>query len=68
MAQQYVMPEEQIANLLQALQALADCKPYNGQLQDIRKEIEYIRHEFARFQAGKLEPIPVRHDPFVSSD
>ena len=68
MAQQYVMPEEQITNLLQALQDTADCKPYNGQLQDIRKEIEYIRHQFTRFQAGKLEPILVKGDPFISQD
>jgi hypothetical protein len=65
MTQQSISPEAQIANLLNALRDTAESKPYNGQLQDIRKEIAYIQEQFAKLLESKLEPIPVKNDPFV---
>jgi hypothetical protein len=60
-----ITPDQQIANLLQALADTANCKQYNRQLGDIRLQIAYIQEQFARFQQGKLEPMPVKGDPFV---
>lgn len=61
---EYISPERQIENLLNALQGTANCKPYSGQLNDIRNQIDYIRQEFAKFQANELESLPT-DDPFV---
>lgn len=60
-----ITPEQQIANLLSALQDTAEEKQHNGQLREIRLQIAYLRHQFAKFQAGTLEPLPTEGDPFV---
>ena len=61
----HITPEQQITNLLDAAQRTANLKPYNGQLEDIRKQLEYIREQFTLLQAGELKPMPMEGDPFM---
>lgn len=63
-----ISAEQQINYLLINLQAIAECKPYPGQLNDIREQLALALNLFALYQRGELAPIPTQGDQEVQEN
>lgn len=60
-----ITAEQQIANLIHALEEQVNGPEYKGKIQDTRLMVRSLREEFERFVKGELQPTPVKDDPLV---